>query len=66
VDGLYDVYPERVRPILPFQRYAFEVLDMPIMALITVISVILASETFRKDILRTQAEERRLVAEEPS
>jgi hypothetical protein len=26
VDGLYDVYPERLRPILPFQRYAFEVL----------------------------------------
>jgi hypothetical protein len=66
VDGLYDVYPERLRPILPFQWYAFEVLDMPIMALITVISVILASETFRKDILRTRAEKRRLVAEEPS
>ncbi len=66
MDGLYDVYPERLRPILPFQWYAFEVLDMAIMALITVFSVILASETFREDTLRTRAEERRLVAEEPS
>jgi MHS family shikimate/dehydroshikimate transporter-like MFS transporter len=39
---------------------------MAIMALITVVSVILASETFREDILQTQAEERRLIAEEPS
>ncbi len=39
---------------------------MAIMALITVISVILASETFREDIRATRAEERRLVAEEPS
>jgi MFS transporter, MHS family, shikimate and dehydroshikimate transport protein len=38
---------------------------MAIMALITVVSVILASETFREDILETQAEERRLVAEGP-
>ncbi len=66
MDGLYDVYPERLRPILPFQWYAFEVLDMAIVALITVFSVILASETFREDTLRTRAVERRLVAEEPS
>ena len=39
---------------------------MAIMALITVVSVILASETFREDILETQAEERQLIAEEPS
>jgi MFS transporter, MHS family, shikimate and dehydroshikimate transport protein len=38
---------------------------MAIMALITVVSVILTSETFREDILETQAEERRLVAEGP-
>jgi hypothetical protein len=66
VDGLYDVYPKRLRPILHFQWYAFEVLDMAIMALITVISAILASETFREDILRTRAQERRLIMEEPS
>ena len=66
MDGLYDVYPKRLRPILPFQWYAFEVLDMAIMALITVISAILASETFREDILRTRAQERRLIMEEPS
>ncbi len=36
---------------------------MAIMALITVISVILASETFQEDILETQAEERQLIAE---
>ncbi len=66
MDGLDDVYPERLPPILPFQWYAFEVLDMAIMALITVISVILASETFREGILRTRADERRLITEEPS
>jgi metabolite-proton symporter len=38
---------------------------MAIMALITVVSVILASETYQEDILATQAEERRLVAEGP-
>jgi MHS family shikimate/dehydroshikimate transporter-like MFS transporter len=38
---------------------------MAIMALITVVSVILASETFQEDILETQAEERRLIAEGP-
>jgi MFS transporter, MHS family, shikimate and dehydroshikimate transport protein len=36
---------------------------MSIMALITVISVLLASETFQEDILETQAEERQLIAE---
>src|SRR5215218_333253 len=35
------------------------------MALITVISVILASETYQGDITETQAEERRLIAEGP-
>jgi MHS family shikimate/dehydroshikimate transporter-like MFS transporter len=38
---------------------------MAIMALITVVSVILASETYQEDILETQAEERRLVTEGP-
>jgi MFS family permease len=38
---------------------------MAIMALITVVSVLLASETFRSDILETQPEERRLVSEGP-
>jgi MFS transporter, MHS family, shikimate and dehydroshikimate transport protein len=38
---------------------------MAIMALITVVSVILASETFREDIAEMRAEERRLVAEGP-
>ncbi len=36
---------------------------MAIMALITVISVLLTSETFQEDILETQAEERQLIAE---
>jgi MFS family permease len=35
------------------------------MALITVISVILASETYQGDITETRAEERRLIAEGP-
>jgi MFS transporter, MHS family, shikimate and dehydroshikimate transport protein len=35
------------------------------MALITVISVVLASETFRENINETQAAERRLIAEGP-
>ncbi len=38
---------------------------MAIMALITVVSVILTSETFQEDILETQAEERRLITEGP-
>jgi hypothetical protein len=35
------------------------------MALITVISVLLATETYREDITETQAEERELIAEGP-
>jgi hypothetical protein len=38
---------------------------MAAMALITVISVLLTTETFRSDIRETQAAERRLIAEEP-
>jgi type IV secretory pathway VirB2 component (pilin) len=38
---------------------------MAFMALITVVSVILASETFQEDIEETQAAERRLVSEGP-
>jgi nitrate reductase NapE component len=38
---------------------------MAIMALITVISVILASETFQQDILETQEGERQLATEGP-
>jgi MFS transporter, MHS family, shikimate and dehydroshikimate transport protein len=38
---------------------------MAIMALITVVSVILASETYQEDIFETQAEERRLITEGP-
>ena len=38
---------------------------MALMALITVVSVILASETFQEDILETQEGERRLVTEGP-
>jgi MFS transporter, MHS family, shikimate and dehydroshikimate transport protein len=45
--------------------YGAVALYMAIMALITVISVILATETYRGDITATQAEERRLIAEGP-
>jgi hypothetical protein len=38
---------------------------MAIMALITVVSVILASETFQEDIDETQAAERQLISEGP-
>jgi MHS family shikimate/dehydroshikimate transporter-like MFS transporter len=38
---------------------------MAIMALITVVSVILASETFQEDIDETQAAEQRLISEGP-
>jgi hypothetical protein len=38
---------------------------MVFMAIITVVSVILASETFQQDILETQEGERRLVTEGP-
>jgi MHS family shikimate/dehydroshikimate transporter-like MFS transporter len=48
-------------------RFGYEsiAIYMAVMALITVISVVLASETFREDISETQTEERRLVAEGP-
>jgi MFS transporter, MHS family, shikimate and dehydroshikimate transport protein len=52
--------------LLASSGYTAVAIYMAIMALITVISVILASETFREDILRTRAEERRLITEEPS
>jgi MFS transporter, MHS family, shikimate and dehydroshikimate transport protein len=52
--------------LLASSGYTAVAVYMSIMALITVVSVILASETFREDILATQAEERRLIAEEPS
>ena len=51
--------------LLASSGYTAVAIYMAIMALITVVSVILASETFREDILQTQAEERRLIAEEP-
>jgi MHS family shikimate/dehydroshikimate transporter-like MFS transporter len=48
-------------------RFGYEsiAIYMAVMALITVVSVVLASETFREDISETQTEERRLVAEGP-
>jgi MHS family shikimate/dehydroshikimate transporter-like MFS transporter len=52
--------------LLASSGYTAVAIYMAIMALITVVSVVLASETFREDILQTQAEERRLIAEEPS
>jgi MHS family shikimate/dehydroshikimate transporter-like MFS transporter len=51
--------------LLAASGYTAVAVYMAIMALITVVSVILASETFREDIYRTQAEERRLIAEGP-
>jgi MFS transporter, MHS family, shikimate and dehydroshikimate transport protein len=51
--------------LLAASGYTAVAVYMAIMALITVVSVILASETFREDIFRTQAEERRLIAEGP-
>jgi MHS family shikimate/dehydroshikimate transporter-like MFS transporter len=49
-------------------RYGYTAVSvyMALLALITVVSVFLASETFREDISQTRAEERRLIAEEPS
>jgi hypothetical protein len=51
-------------------RYNYQAiaLYMALMALITVISVLLASETYRGDINATQAQERQLISEgsEPS
>jgi MHS family shikimate/dehydroshikimate transporter-like MFS transporter len=51
--------------LLASSGYTAVAVYMAIMALITVVSVILASETFREDILETRAEERRLIAEGP-
>ena len=51
--------------LLASYGYPAVAIYMAIMALITVVSVILASETFQEDILETQAEERRLIAEGP-
>jgi metabolite-proton symporter len=49
--------------LLASYGYPAVAIYMAIMALITVISVLLASETFQEDILETQAEERQLIAE---
>jgi MHS family shikimate/dehydroshikimate transporter-like MFS transporter len=51
--------------LLASYGYPAVAIYMAIMALITVVSVILASETFQEDILETQAEEQRLIAEGP-
>jgi MHS family shikimate/dehydroshikimate transporter-like MFS transporter len=51
--------------LLTAYGYTAVALYMAIMALITVISVILVTETFREDISETQAEERQLIAEGP-
>jgi MHS family shikimate/dehydroshikimate transporter-like MFS transporter len=51
--------------LLASSGYGAVAVYMAIMALITVISVILASETFREDISETRAEERRLITEGP-
>ncbi len=51
--------------LLASYGYPAVAIYMAIMALITVVSVILASETFQEDILETQAEERRLITEGP-
>ncbi|MDQ3303253.1 MAG: MFS transporter, partial [Actinomycetota bacterium] len=45
--------------------YGAVALYMTFMALITVVSVVLASETFRDDIHATQAQEEQLIAESP-
>jgi MHS family shikimate/dehydroshikimate transporter-like MFS transporter len=45
--------------------YGAVAIYMAVMALITVISVLLATETYRGDITTTQAEERQLIAEGP-
>ena len=51
--------------LLAASGYTAVAIYMAIMALITVVSVILASETYQEDILETQEGERRLVAEGP-
>jgi hypothetical protein len=52
--------------LLAASGYTAVAIYMAIMALITVVSVILASETFQEDISETQAAERPLIAEGPS
>ena len=51
--------------LLASYGYTAVAVYMAFMALITVISVILASETFQEDLEETQPAERRLVSEEP-
>jgi metabolite-proton symporter len=51
--------------LLTAYGYGAVAIYMAIMALITVISVLLATETFRSDIQETQAAERQLIAEGP-
>jgi metabolite-proton symporter len=51
--------------LLAASGYTAVAVYMAIMALITVVSVILASETFQEDISETRAEERRLITEGP-
>jgi MFS transporter, MHS family, shikimate and dehydroshikimate transport protein len=51
--------------LLASYGYAAVATYMALMALITVVSVILASETFQEDINETQVAERRLISEEP-
>jgi len=51
--------------LLTAYGYTAVALYMTIMALITVISVLLVTETFRSDIRETQAAERQLIAEGP-
>jgi MFS transporter, MHS family, shikimate and dehydroshikimate transport protein len=51
--------------LLASYGYTAVAVYMAFMALITVISVLLASETFQEDIEETQPAERRLVSEEP-
>jgi MFS transporter, MHS family, shikimate and dehydroshikimate transport protein len=51
--------------LLTAYGYGAVAIYMAAMALITVISVVLVTETFRSDIRETQAAERRLITEEP-
>ncbi|HEX2182990.1 MAG TPA: MFS transporter [Rubrobacteraceae bacterium] len=51
--------------LLASYGYTAVAIYMAFMALITVVSVILASETYQEDIDETQAPERRLISEEP-
>jgi hypothetical protein len=51
--------------LLAAYGYVAVALYMAFMALITVVSVILASETYQEDIEETQAAERRLISDDP-